>query len=118
LELLGLLIEKKRVMFVEEILEAYRYLYEKHKGIIEVKAITAVPLDEALSTKLRKTLEDQTKKTIRLTTEVEPEIIGGMILKLEDKVIDGSLRYELEQFKRHLIETSVVQAQLGTDNQE
>ncbi len=48
LELLGLLIEKKRVMFVEEILEAYRYLYEKHKGIIEVKAITAVPLDEAL----------------------------------------------------------------------
>ncbi len=118
LELLGLLIEKKRVMFVSEILEAYRYLYEKHKGIIEVKAITAVPLDEALLKKLRQTLEDQTKKTIRLTTEVEPEIIGGMVLKLEDKVIDGSLRYELEQFKRHLIETSVVQAQLGTDNQE
>ncbi|UCG53382.1 MAG: ATP synthase F1 subunit delta [Candidatus Latescibacterota bacterium] len=108
-ELLLLLIEKKRFIFVEEIAEAYRYLHEKHKGIIEVKAVTAVPLEDQLKEKLLHKLEDQTKKTIRLVPEVDPGIIGGMILFLEDKIIDGSIRFNLDQLRKRLGETRVVQ---------
>jgi F-type H+-transporting ATPase subunit delta len=109
-ELLHILVDKKRIIFVADIAEAYRYFYEKHKGIIEVRAITAVPLEEPLREKLLHALERQTRKTIRLTHSVDPSILGGMIVKLEDKVIDGSVRYQLDQLKRHVKETKVIRA--------
>jgi len=106
-KLIDLLVEKKRFMFVEEIVEAYKNLYEKHMGIVEIRAVTAIQLDESLKAKLRKKLEEETQKTIRLETVVDPSIIGGVILQMEDKVIDGSIRHKLEMLKRHLGETRV-----------
>lgn len=109
-EFLHILVDKKRIMFVADIAEAYRDFYEKEKGMIEVTAITAVPLEETLREKLLRTLESQTGKTIRLTHEVDPHILGGMIIRMEDKLIDGSVRFQLEQLKRHLKETKVMRA--------
>ncbi len=113
-KLIDLLVEKKRFMFVEEIVEAYKNLYEKHMGIVEIRAVTAIPLDESLEAKLRKKLEEETQKTIRLETVVDPSIIGGVILQMEDKVIDGSIRHKLEMLKRHLGETRVDTLSGGT----
>jgi F-type H+-transporting ATPase subunit delta len=113
-KLIDLLVEKKRFMFVEEIVEAYKNLYEKHMGIVEIRAVTAIPLDESLEAKLHKKLEEETKKTIRLETMVDPSIIGGVILQMEDKVIDGSIRHKLEMLKRHLFETRVDALSGGT----
>ncbi len=110
-ELLHVLIDKKRIMHAAEIAEAYRYLYERHKGILEVKAVTAVTLEDRLKEKLLRTLETQTKKEIRITYVIDPDILGGMILKLEDRVIDGSVRYELDQLRRRLEEAKVVRAE-------
>lgn len=107
-DLLLLLIEKKRFMFIEEIMEAYRSLYEKEKGIVEVRTITAIPLEDALKEELIHKLEARTKKTIRIKPEVDPDIIGGMILVMEDNILDGSIRYKLEQLKRRLGESRVV----------
>jgi F-type H+-transporting ATPase subunit delta len=108
-DLLLLLVEKKRFMFLEEIIDAYRGLYEKRKGIVEVRAITAVPLEDGLKEKLVRKLEEQTKKTIRVKPEVDPDIIGGMILVMEDHIIDGSIRFRLDQLRRRLSESRVVQ---------
>ncbi len=108
-DLLLLLVEKKRFMFIDEIMEAYRYLYEKEKGIVEVRTITAIPLEDKLKDELIRKLEAQTKKTIRIKPEVDPDIIGGMILVMEDHIIDGSIRFKLEQLKRRLGESRVVQ---------
>ena len=107
LDLLHVLIDKKRIMFAGDIAEAYRLFYEKHKGVIEVRAITAIPLDDLQKEKLIRTLAEQTKKTIRLTPVVDPEILGGVILKLEDQLIDGSVRHQLAELKRRLAETKV-----------
>ncbi len=106
-EIIDLLIEKKRLMFVEEIAEAYKVLYEKHMGIVEIQAVTAIPLDDALETKLRTKLESETQKTIRIKTVVDPSIIGGVVLRMEDKVIDGSIRHKIDMLKRHVGETRV-----------
>lgn len=108
-DLLLLLVDKKRFMFLEQIIEAYRHLYEKKKGIVEVRTITAVPLEDELKDKLVRRLEEQTKKKIRIKPEVDPDIIGGMILVMEDHIIDGSIRFRLEQLKRRLGESRVVQ---------
>jgi F-type H+-transporting ATPase subunit delta len=108
LDLLHVLIDKKRIMFAGDIAEAYRHFYEQHKGILEVKAITAVPLEDSQKKKLIAKLEEQTKKTIRLTAVVDPEILGGVVLKLEDRLVDGSVRYQLAEMKRRLAETQVM----------
>lgn len=110
LDLLHILIDKTRIMFAGDIAGAYRFLYEKHKGIVEVKAITAVPLDDEQAEQLVRKLGEQTRKTIRLLPVVDPDILGGVILKLEDRLIDGSVRYQLEELKRRLAETKVTLA--------
>jgi F-type H+-transporting ATPase subunit delta len=110
LDLLHVLIDKKRIMFAGDIAEAYRIFYEKHKGIIEVKAITAVPLEDRQAEKLVRKIEEQTKKKVLLTRVVDPAVLGGVILKLEDKLIDGSVRYQLEELKRRLADTKVTLA--------
>jgi F-type H+-transporting ATPase subunit delta len=102
-----LLIDKKRFPFVEDIAEGYSYLYERHKGILEVKAITAVPLDESMTRKTITKLEQESGKRIRLVPIVDPKIIGGMILIMEDKIIDGSIRFRIERLKRELDEIRV-----------
>lgn len=102
-----LLIDKKRFPSVEGIVDGYRYLCERHQGILEVKAITAIPLDEGLKQKTMRKLEQETGKKIRLAADVDPEIIGGMILVMEDKIIDGSVRYKIEKLMRELDEIRV-----------
>jgi F-type H+-transporting ATPase subunit delta len=106
-QFLHLLIDKKRFWFVEEVLDGYGYLYERHKGIVEVRAITAISLDERLKQKTIEKLEQETGKKIRLTEEVDPKILGGMVLVMEDKIIDGSIRFRLEKLVRKLDEIRV-----------
>jgi ATP synthase F1 delta subunit len=107
LNFLNLLIDKKRFLFVEEIAAAFIQLYEKHEGILKVKVVTAVPLEEAARSKLIDKLESETKKKIRLSPTTDPEIIGGMVLIMEDKIIDGSVRHHMEKLKRDLDEISM-----------
>jgi F-type H+-transporting ATPase subunit delta len=102
-----LLIDKKRLEHFDEIADGYRYLFEQLEGIVEVKAVTAVPLERDLETKTIEKLESQTGKRIRLVKVVDEEIIGGMILVVEDKIIDGSIRHQLGTIKRDLCELKV-----------
>jgi F-type H+-transporting ATPase subunit delta len=97
-----LLIDKKRLEHFDEIAEGYRYLFEQLQGVVEVKAITAVPLERDLELKTVEKLEGQTGKHIRLAKVTDPEIIGGMILIVEDKIIDGSIRNQLGTLKKDL----------------
>lgn len=107
IDFLLLLIDKNRFFVIEEIIEAYRYLYEQHRGIVEVKVITAIPLDAHMERKVADKLERELGKTIRLSPVTDPSIIGGVVLMMEDKIIDGSIRYKLEKLKRELNEIRV-----------
>ncbi|MDH3217267.1 MAG: ATP synthase F1 subunit delta [Candidatus Krumholzibacteria bacterium] len=106
-QFLLLLIDKKRFQHVEEIIDGYKHLYERHQGILEVKAITAVPLDQPMKQKTIDKLASETGKKIRLSPTVDPDIIGGMIVIMEDKIIDGSIRFRMEKLRRELDEIRV-----------
>jgi F-type H+-transporting ATPase subunit delta len=97
-----LLIDKKRLENFAEIADGYVHLYEQLKGIVEVRAITAVELDGDLEEKTREKLEEQLGKEVRLKKTVDPSIIGGMILIVEDKIVDGSIRHKLGVMKKEL----------------
>ncbi|MBI4719869.1 MAG: ATP synthase F1 subunit delta [Chitinivibrionia bacterium] len=102
-----LLIQKERFAFMEEIAAAYIELHERHRGIQKAVVVTAVPLDESLKQKLITKLEQETRKTIRLKTRVNPEIIGGMIVILNNTIIDGSVIFKLERMRSTLREVKV-----------
>jgi F-type H+-transporting ATPase subunit delta len=99
---LVLLIQKKRFLFVDEIADSYNGLYERHEGILEVEVTTAVPLDDRMRKKVTAKLEKDTGKKIRINPITDPAILGGMILIMEDKIIDGSVRFQLEKLRREL----------------
>jgi F-type H+-transporting ATPase subunit delta len=102
-----LLIDKGRLQHIEEIADAYRQLFEQLQGILEAKVITAVPLDVDLEQRTIEKLERGTGKTIRLSKSIDEEIIGGMIIIVEDEIIDGSIRHKLEQMAKSLSEVKV-----------
>ena len=102
-----LLIDKSRLKSIGEIAEAYTFLFEQEQGIVEVNAVTAIPLDHDLQMKTRQILEGHLKKQVRLVARTDPSIIGGMILFAEDKIIDGSIRYELSRARKALGELKV-----------
>lgn len=103
----NLLIDKKRLSRIEEIADAYTFLYEQSRGIVEVSAITAIPMGHDLEQKTRESLEGKFGKEIRLVTKTDPDIIGGMILFTQDKIIDGSVRYRLARARKTLSELKV-----------
>ncbi len=107
IKFLLLLIDKKRLQHTEEIADAYRQLFEQLQGVLEAKIITAVELDAELEQKTLEKLEKETGKTIRLKKTVDPDIIGGMIVVVDDDIIDGSIRHKLDKMKKSLGEVKV-----------
>lgn len=102
-----LLIDKKRLVHILDIADAYHQLFEQLQGILEARVVTAVELDPDLEQKTIERLVQETGKAIRLEKTVDPDIIGGMIVVIEDEIIDGSIRHKLEQIKRSLSEVKV-----------
>jgi F-type H+-transporting ATPase subunit delta len=102
-----LLIDKKRIDHVHEIFEAHTVIYEAYRGIIKAKVVTAVPLDDAQEAAVMQKLHSETKREIHLKKVTDPDIIGGMVIYLGDKVIDGSVKFQLEGFRKKLKETKV-----------
>ncbi len=73
----------------------------KNQAIAEVT--TAAPMDERQLGQVRQALEQRTGKTILMQTKVQPEILGGVIARVGDQVIDGSIRHRLAVLKQQLL---------------
>ena len=101
--LLRLLVEKNREGEVAAIYRAYVGLVERAKGIIHVEVVSAVPLTESLQQVLRSKIESSLHKTVQLTLMVDKEILGGLRLRIGDRVADASVRYQLERLREVLI---------------
>jgi F-type H+-transporting ATPase subunit delta len=90
----------------------------KNQAVAEVT--TAVPMDEQQLKGVRQALEHKTGKTILMQTKVQPEILGGVIARVGDQVIDGSIRHRLAALKQQLLTGVAVGASdySGLDNSE
>lgn len=76
----------------------------KNQAIAEVT--TATKLDDAQMNLIKQALERRTGKTILVETKVQPEILGGVITRIGDQVIDGSIRYRLSALRQRLLSGS------------
>ncbi|MDQ7833010.1 MAG: F0F1 ATP synthase subunit delta [Desulfovibrionaceae bacterium] len=99
---LGLLAEKERLSFLPEIAVYFRTLLDEAQGVVRGRLVTALNLAEARRDQIKSKLEAQTGKKLVLDFAVDPEILGGVMLKVGDKVLDASLRAQLQILKEQI----------------
>ncbi len=96
---LNLLVEKKRAAILPEIAEVFQVMVDEDKNISHGTVVSAIELEKDLQNKIQDTLEKITGKKVELTASVDPSIIGGVIAKVGDLVLDGSIRTQLASLK-------------------
>ena len=104
LNFLLLIIEKGREQMFPDIVRAYLSLRDSQKGIVRVTARVAKSVDEAEKKSLVKTLEARLGKKTRLDIQVDPSLLGGIVIKIGDTVYDGSFTNQLNSLRARLEE--------------
>ncbi|KKN45217.1 hypothetical protein LCGC14_0685180 [marine sediment metagenome] len=105
--LLFLLIEKRRERILDSLPDVFKEVAGRIKGVTHVKVQTAFPLPDSMLIKLKENLEKLTKKKVELETEINKDIIGGMIIRIGNKIIDGSVINHLKNLKKNLSKTAL-----------
>lgn len=102
LNFLSILVDKDRISMIDKIYEGFKALLNKKNNIIEAVAITAVSIKEEILKQLEDKLSDMTKKTVILRNEVNKNVIGGVLIRLGNEEIDGTVKGRLEKLKEEL----------------
>jgi F-type H+-transporting ATPase subunit delta len=104
---LDLLLRKKRMGEFPVVVSEFEALVEKSQGIQRAQVVSATPLVTAERDRLHRALEKLTSSTIRLEADVDPELLGGALVRIGDRVIDRSARTLLKAIAERLQHTSV-----------
>jgi F-type H+-transporting ATPase subunit delta len=99
---LSLLLERDRLTYLPSIVARYHRLLNEAKGRVEAKVVGASALEAAILDRLREVLHGISGKEIVLHREIDPSLIGGVLLEFEGKVYDGSVRTQLERMKQRV----------------
>ncbi len=103
---LKLLARKNRVNILEQITEAFIESYNRFAGIIKITASVAYNLNDEQRKSLHKNLENKTGKSVDLTVDRDKSLKGGMAVRIDDTVIDGTIKHQLQELEEQLL-TSV-----------
>lgn len=98
----NLLIESNRCKVIPAIIQNYKKKVTDSLGILEVTLCTAVPIDRQEKEVLKLKLEHQYNKKVEIKEKINPQIIGGVILSMGDKLLDFSIRGRLETLRKQL----------------
>ena len=104
--LLYILVDKRRERILDYLPDVFKTVAGRIRGAMPIKVQTAIPLTEDKLIKLQNNLEKLTKKKVEIETEVNKDIIGGMIIRMENKIIDGSITNHLKNLKKNLLKTA------------
>lgn len=99
MNLINILSEKGREDLLFSVGKGFLEQYNLYKGIIVVNVKTAFELAEDQKALLKSTLESDTGKKVQLNITVDERLIGGLTVRIDDTVIDGSVKYKLSQLK-------------------
>jgi len=102
LNLVYLLIAKGKLKYAGQLADEYERLLNDHYGIKSAEVTTAIALDDTERERLSHHLEAIVGKKVSIKTQVNPGILGGFIARIDDSLIDGSIRNKLEMLKKSL----------------
>jgi F-type H+-transporting ATPase subunit delta len=104
--LIALLIRRGRFDELGAVLREFRRLDARRKGLVEAIVTSAAPLDDAERAALAERLTALTGQTVQTQERVDPDLIGGIQVRIGDRLIDGSVRGRLERLRASLTATA------------
>lgn len=102
--LLTVLADRGRLALLPDILRFYRARVFEHLGIVDAEVTTAQPLSPAQDAEVRQRLAAAGAGDVRITTLVDPDILGGVVTRIGSTVYDGSVARHLERMRQTLLE--------------
>jgi F-type H+-transporting ATPase subunit delta len=112
---LHVLNSKDRLSLVRHVAAAYRDLLDQRAKRLRVKVRSAVPLSESQSERLRQEIAQATGLEPVIAARIDPELLGGMIVQIGDRVFDSSVRTRIETIRNQLLARSSYEIQTGRD---
>lgn len=107
LNFLLLIVKNKRENHIPEISRNFLALTRKDQNIKSATLITATKMTDETISKIGEIMENQLKTKVELSSEVDPEIIGGMVIRIEDKQYDASVATQIKRIKQKLLESEL-----------
>ena len=101
--LLLLILRRRRLEQLTAVAAEFRRLYNRRAGIVEATATSAAPLSDRDVAELQSRLVDIAGGQVELSLEVDPSLIGGITVRLGDRLLDGSVRGRLERLRNRLV---------------
>ena len=102
LNFLRLLIEKHRTPVLFRVRAEFDRLWEEENKLLPVTVTSAVKLPKATIKQIGDRIAEQTDRKVELSARVEPEILGGLVVRVGNSIIDSSIRSRLEQLRRQV----------------
>jgi F-type H+-transporting ATPase subunit delta len=99
---LELLVENHRMPAIFRIRRQYEDLWEHENHLLPVEVTSAVELDEATVQQIGNTIGEQTGEQIELSSRVDPDILGGIVVRVGNSILDASIRNRLEQLRKQV----------------
>jgi ATP synthase F1 delta subunit len=96
------LIERHRMPAIFRIRDRYQDMWEDERDLLPVQVTSAVALDESTVASIGKRIGEQTERTVELTSKVDPDILGGIVLRVGNVILDASIRNRLEQLRKQV----------------
>jgi F-type H+-transporting ATPase subunit delta len=96
------LIERHRMPALFRIKARYEVLWEDERDLLPVEVTSAVELDKSTISSIGERIGEQTKRTVELSSKVDPDILGGIVLRVGNVILDASIRNRLEQLRKQV----------------
>lgn len=96
---LKLLARNRRLFALQDIIRAFRALAADHRGEVSAEAMTAAAMNDDQVKALRLEIERMVGKAVNLETRVDPDLLGGLVVKIGSKMVDASLKTKLNRLK-------------------
>jgi F-type H+-transporting ATPase subunit delta len=96
------LIERHRMPAIFRIRARFDKLWDEEKKLLPVLVTSAVELDESVVKSLGDRIGEQVGRNVQLSTEIEPDILGGIVLRVGNVILDASIRNRLNQLRKQV----------------
>ncbi len=102
LNFLKVLIENHRMPVIFRIRQEYQRLWDEENRTLPVEVTSAIALDQTTTESLARTIGERAGRRVTLKARVDPDILGGIVVRVGNSILDASIRNRLEQLRRHV----------------
>lgn len=96
------LLERHRMPVIFRIRDEYVRLWDAENQLLPVEVTSAVDLDDATVKSIGERIGEQTGQRVELTSKVDPSILGGIVLRVGNSILDASIKHRLDQLRKHV----------------